>query len=182
MCINFFALPFDIATAPLEFTVIAKEVKLLVLSKGIRIHIYLDDWLIRADTEAQFLLDCQNLVQLVQQLGWVINLEKSELITSQCLDFLGYHFQLEKGLLFPTTKKLEFTHKKLCCSRKFFLSQLGSSCHSYISGPLRRLHLRHFQWHLKSTSEVSSCNSGSSTTVEMVGDERQSHEGFPTTS
>ena len=41
-------LPFGLSTAPLEFTVVAKEVKLMATHKGIRIHQYLDDWLVRA--------------------------------------------------------------------------------------------------------------------------------------
>ena len=40
---QFKALPFGLSTAPMEFTV-AKEVKLMALQKGIRIHQYLDDW------------------------------------------------------------------------------------------------------------------------------------------
>ena len=42
------ALPFGLSTAPMEFTVVAKEVKFLAMKKGIRIHQYLDDWLVRA--------------------------------------------------------------------------------------------------------------------------------------
>ena len=45
---KFKALPFGLSTAPMEFTVIAKEVKLMAIRKGIRIHQYLDDWLVRA--------------------------------------------------------------------------------------------------------------------------------------
>ena len=41
---QFKALPFGLSTAPLEFTVVAKEVKLMAIHKGIRIHQYLDDW------------------------------------------------------------------------------------------------------------------------------------------
>ena len=44
---QFKALPFGLSTAPLEFTVIAKEMKLMALHKGIGIHQYLDDWLVR---------------------------------------------------------------------------------------------------------------------------------------
>ena len=43
---QFKALPFGLSTAPMEFTVVAKEVKLMALQKGIRIHQYLDDWLV----------------------------------------------------------------------------------------------------------------------------------------
>ena len=35
------ALPFDLATAPIEFTVVAKEVKLIALLKDVRINQYL---------------------------------------------------------------------------------------------------------------------------------------------
>ena len=35
---QFKALPFGLSTAPLEFTVVAKEVKLMAIHKGIRIH------------------------------------------------------------------------------------------------------------------------------------------------
>ena len=45
---QFTALPFGLATAPLEFTKVVKEVKLMAQSRGIRIHQYLDDWLLRA--------------------------------------------------------------------------------------------------------------------------------------
>ena len=47
---QFKALSFGLSTAPMEFTVVAKEVNLMALQKGIRIHQYLDDWLVRAST------------------------------------------------------------------------------------------------------------------------------------
>ena len=40
---HFKALPFGLSTAPMEFTVVAKEFKLMALQKGIRTHQYLDD-------------------------------------------------------------------------------------------------------------------------------------------
>ena len=45
---QFKALPFGLSTATMEFTLVAKEVKLMALQRGIRIHQYLDDWLVRA--------------------------------------------------------------------------------------------------------------------------------------
>ena len=43
---QFTSLPFGLATAPLEFTKVVKEVKLMAQARGIRIHQYLDDWLL----------------------------------------------------------------------------------------------------------------------------------------
>ena len=58
---QFKALPFGLSTAPMEFTVVAKEVKLVALQKGIRIHQYLDDWLVRASTHDTCLQHTQTL-------------------------------------------------------------------------------------------------------------------------
>ena len=45
---QFTSLPFGLATAPQVFTMIVKEVKLMAFSRGLRLHQYLDDWLIRS--------------------------------------------------------------------------------------------------------------------------------------
>ena len=76
---QFKALPFGLSTAPMEFTVVAKEVKLMATHQGIRIHQYLDDWLVRAKSHHICLQHTQTLVKLCQDLGWVVNIEKSEL-------------------------------------------------------------------------------------------------------
>ena len=76
---QFKALSFGLSTAPMEFTVVAKEVKLMALQKGIKIHQYLDDWLVRSQSQEEALVNTQAVVDLTQSLGWIINLEKSEL-------------------------------------------------------------------------------------------------------
>ena len=43
---QFKALPFGLSTAPMGFTVVTKEVKLMALQRGIRIHQYLDNCLV----------------------------------------------------------------------------------------------------------------------------------------
>ena len=64
------------STAPLEFTVVTKEVKLMDLQRGIRIHQYLDDWLVRATSHQTCLQHTQTLVALCRELGWLVNKEK----------------------------------------------------------------------------------------------------------
>ena len=76
---QFRALPFGLSTAPMEFTCVVKEVKLMAQSRGIRIHQYLDDWLIRAPTKESCHQGTQSLLTLCQELGWIVNLQKSEL-------------------------------------------------------------------------------------------------------
>ena len=68
----------------MEFTVLAKEVKLMAIHRGIRIHQYLDDWLVRAKSYRICLQHTQSLVKICQELGWLVNLEKSELEPKLC--------------------------------------------------------------------------------------------------
>ena len=154
---QFQALPFGVATAPLEFTRIVKEVKLIAQARNLRIHQYLDDWLLRSPTKDQCLKDSEKLVKLVQELGWLINFQKSELVPTQNLDFLGYHFDLHRGLVFPTQKKLDrlkvqtvSIRKSLVLTPTKLMSLIGTLASLEKTVPLGRLHMRPFQWYLRS--------------------------------
>ena len=95
-------LPFGLSTAPMEFTVVAKEVKLIALQRGIRIHQYLDYWLLRATPHQTCLQHTHTLVALCRELGWLENKEKSELDPKQVFNFVGYQFDLKEGKVRPT--------------------------------------------------------------------------------
>ena len=153
---QFRALPFGIATAPLEFTRVVKEVKFIALSQGVRIHQYLDDWLVRAKDPDSCARDVQKLISLVGKLGWIVNLKKSELNPTQDLEFLGYRFNLREGLVYPNQKKLDKL-KILAVSilqghnttpRKL-MSLIGVMASMEKTVPLGRIHMRPFQWFLK---------------------------------
>ena len=79
-----------------------QEVKLLALQKGIRIDQYLDDWLVQARSHQTCLQHTQTLVALCHDLGWVVNMEKSELDPKQVFEFVGYQFDLKEGKVRPT--------------------------------------------------------------------------------
>ena len=96
---QFKAIPFGPSTAPMEFILLAKEVKLIVLQKGIRIHQYLDHWLVRARFHQTCLQHTQNLCQ---ELGWLVNMDKSEVDPKQVFNFIGYQFDLKEGKVSPT--------------------------------------------------------------------------------
>ena len=64
---QFKALQFGLSTAPIEFTVVAKEVKLIALQKGVRIHQHLDDWLVRSRFHQACLQHTQTLVNIYQE-------------------------------------------------------------------------------------------------------------------
>ena len=51
---------------PQVVTMIVKEVKLVALTRGIRLHQYLDDWLIRAQSQEEAQVNTQTVVDLTQ--------------------------------------------------------------------------------------------------------------------
>ena len=75
--------PIQTSHSPQVFTMIIKEVKLMALSRGLRIQQYLDDWLIRSQSQEEAQVNTQAVVDLTQSLGWIINQEKSELKPTQ---------------------------------------------------------------------------------------------------
>ena len=66
---QFTSLPFGLATAPQVFTMIVKEVKVMALSRRLRLHQYLDDWLIRSQSQEEAQVNTQAMVDLTQSLG-----------------------------------------------------------------------------------------------------------------
>ena len=158
---QFKALPFGLSTAPMEFTVVAKEVKLMALQQGIRIHQYLDDWLVRASTLHTCLQHTQTLVTLCQELGWLVNKEKSELAPKQVFNFVGYQFDLKEGKVRPTedrwqalTDKIRSMMSDPVCPVRKFMSLIGLLTATEKQVHLGRLHMRPIQWHLKNNWRV----------------------------
>ena len=158
---QFKALPFGLSTAPMEFTVVAKEVKLMALQKGIRIHQYLDDWLVRASTPHTCLQHTQTLVTLCQEFGWLVNKEKSELVPKQVFNFVGYQFDMKEGKVRPTEERWQALTDKIrsilsdpVCSSRKFMSLIGLLTPTEKQVHLGRLHMRPIQWHLKNNWRV----------------------------
>ena len=158
---QFKVLPFGLSTAPLEFTVIAKEVKLMAGHKGIRIHQYLDDWLVRAKSRSTCLQHTQTLVKMCQKLGWLVNAEKSELEPKQVFNFVGYQFDLRTGRVRPTTDRWQSLQDKIksllllpTCPVRQFMSLIGLLTATEKQVHLGRLHMRPIQWHLKNNWRV----------------------------
>ena len=159
---QFQAQPFGLSTAPMEFTCLVKEVKLMAQSQGIRIHQYLDDWLIQAPTKQSCHQGTQSLLALCQELGWVVNLQKSELEPKQVFDFVGYQYDLLNGLVKPTQNRWELILWKVesilsnpTCRVRKFMSLIGLLTATEKQVPLARLHMRPIQWHLKRHWRVS---------------------------
>ena len=133
-----------------------KEVKLIAQAKGIRIHQYLHDWLLRAPSPEICLQHTQTLLALCRQLGWVVNMTKSELVPKQVFNFVGYRFDLITGRVLPTQYRWETLQEKLRtikshhqCTVHQFMSLIGLLTATEKQVCAGRLHMRPIQWHLK---------------------------------
>ena len=65
---------FGLSTAPMELTIVAKELKLMAIHKGIIIHQYLDDSLVKATSHQVCLQHTLDLVKICQVLGYQLDL------------------------------------------------------------------------------------------------------------
>ena len=138
-------LPFGLAT-----------VKLMALSRGLRLHQYLDDWLIRSQTQEEAQVNTQAVVDLTQSLSWIINQEKSELKPTQVFSFVGYEYHLDSALVKPTQERwlklqcfiLRLKSKHVLTAR-CLMSLIGLFASMEKMFPEGRLHMRPFQFHPK---------------------------------
>ena len=111
---QFTCLPFGLATSPREFTKLLRPVVSLLRQQGVKLHVYLDDWLIRADTPEEAQLHSQTTIKVLQFLGWIINFEKSDLTPSQDFQFIGMQFNTRRFTVAPLPKmrvKVQSVHQ-----------------------------------------------------------------------
>ncbi len=152
---QFRVLPFGLSTAPREFTLLTREVAQYLHTRCIRIHMYLDDWLIRHPDHQVLISQLEETLDLTGRLGFRLNLPKSELVPSQDFVFLGVRFNTVNGLVYPTDVRVERLWEWIRRIRRakrvparIFLVLLGhlTSLAAYV--PLGRLHTRPLQFHL----------------------------------
>ena len=119
-----------------------------------------DDWLVRASTHDTCLQHTQTLVTLCQELGWLVNKEKSELVPKQVFNFVGYQFDLEEGKVRPIgecwqtlTDKIRSILSDPVCPVQQFMSLIGLLTATEKQVHLGRQHMRPIQWHLEKQLE-----------------------------
>ena len=124
--------------------------------RGIRIYQSLDDWLVRAISHQACLQHTQSLVKICQKLGWLVNLDKSELVPKQIFDFVGYQFDLRAGRVRLTPDRWQNLQDEMLeimslphCPVRQFMSLIGLLTATEKQVHLGRQHMRPIQWHLK---------------------------------
>ena len=104
---QFQVLPFGLTSAPRVFTKILKPVFAKMRQEGFIVLGYIDDSLIMADSYEQCVKGTERLTQLLTQLGFSLNYQKSVLVPEKQIKFLGYNINSKDMTVFPTLKKRE---------------------------------------------------------------------------
>lgn len=141
---EFNVLPFGLCTAPYVFTKLLKPIMYYLRSAGLISVNYLDDFLCIGKTFDECYRNVKSTMNLLKSLGFVVNMEKSQLYPCTQCKFLGFIFDTCKMTLsLPEDKKrriLDKTEKmittKVCSIRHFaeYIGLLTSACPAVLYG------------------------------------------------
>ena len=109
---KFRVLPFVLSRALREFTKTLAWVVQLLRARGIRVHAYLDDG--SSGQTVRNSARAQEIIHLLQSLGWMINWKKSLPKPSLILEFLSLHFNFEQALTSPPKQRLSQASCLIC--------------------------------------------------------------------
>ena len=103
---QFTCLPNGLSPAPRIFTRILKPIFSELASRGHTLFPYIDDSFIIADTEQACRLAVEELCKLLEDTGFIIHGEKSVLIPTKKLKFLGFNLDTVKMQVALTVEKI----------------------------------------------------------------------------
>ena len=149
---QFRSLPFGLSLAPWVFTKITRELAILARSQGIRLRMYLDDWLTLASSKVLSLSHTEKVLALTSSMGFLPNWEKSALTPSQQFVYLGMFFNTVNYTVAPAQARLDKFRAlrdqllaSLTTSARVLSSLLGQMESLAPLVPLGRVHKREVQ-------------------------------------
>lgn len=86
---EYLVLPFGLSLSPRTFVKCSQAAIAPLRQRGVRIALYVDDWMICAESAATSRLHTQWVVDHVTSLGFNINYAKSVLVPTQSIDYIG---------------------------------------------------------------------------------------------
>ena len=138
---EFTCLCFGLSSAPRIFTKLMKPVVVCLRRQGYTLLIYLDDMLIIADSCSECLSALCDTIKLLTDLGFVINVDKSNLTPSQRIEFLGFIFDSTNlSISLPQEKIQRLTDfaKYLLCKDSPFIREVAHLIGLMVSASLDR--------------------------------------------
>ncbi|XP_060801332.1 uncharacterized protein LOC106141744 [Amyelois transitella] len=150
--LQFTCLPFRLSTAPLTFARISNWLASCLRRMGIRVIVYLDDFLLANQDPVKLQNDVISATQFLIRLGWLINTDKSVTNPSQSIEFLGIEWDTKRNTKSLPEKKTTSLERDLNEVLKTQLwswqsakSLLGKLNFASFIVPLGRLHSREIQ-------------------------------------
>ena len=109
---RFKGMPFGLNSAPRIFTKLIKQILRLLRAQGMLLIIHLDDILLIAPTADLCLAQGKFLMKLLQDLGFLVNINKSVLTPTQRIIFLGFLIDsVNMTISLPEEKQLAIIQK-----------------------------------------------------------------------
>ncbi|XP_040290022.1 zinc finger protein 502-like [Bufo bufo] len=123
---QFRALPFGISSALRIFTKVVVEMVAFARRKGLMIIPYLDDFLLISESLSQINSNLRFFLSILDDLGWIVNKEKSVLTPSREVRISRYDPRLPKASGIPTSRQnIGSPTKDQILSEKILLYQRG---------------------------------------------------------
>ncbi|XP_048250608.1 uncharacterized protein LOC125378710 [Haliotis rufescens] len=158
---QFRVLPFGISIAPWLFTRITNPVIGFAHMKLIRLHGYIDDFLSVDQDKSQLSLNTVCLIQLLTHLGFLVHSQKSELVPTQTITYIGARFILDKGIVAPPEDRYARVQHMITSaldqpvkSRRWWMSCLGTLTSIQDLTYRGRLQLRSLQIWMNTTKNL----------------------------
>ena len=89
-------LPFGLCCSPYYFSKVVRPVITYLRSIGLRVTVYVDDFLLAAE-ESCSADHIDQLTHTLTELGFIINFEKSQLVASNKISYIGYTLSSDQG-------------------------------------------------------------------------------------
>jgi ribonuclease HI len=107
MLFQYTCLPMGFASSPRIFTKLCKPVYSMLRTKGHIVVAYIDDSYLQGDSSEECQLNVKDTIKLFTELGFVINFDKSVLLPSQTVEFLGFELNSVDMTVRVTARKRE---------------------------------------------------------------------------
>ena len=137
---QFRVLCFGLTTAPQVFTRVMAPVSAFLHRMGVQILRYLDNWLILASSHEGVIWARDQVLELCQTLGIVVNLEKFSLSPAQSVDYFGVRIDsqtLGAEKFFLIVEEFLSSREQSAKSWRVLLGHLASLIHLVPGGRLR---------------------------------------------